>query len=106
LAHDTEGTTKGETDSPSLNKQDLGRLKSPFDSSKPFVSCSLAMIRRSLCYQYFTVCDSVPKNVRILDSDATDHVTFISTLFFPSTFPPNIHHFVVAGGSHALVVGS
>ncbi|KAI5408632.1 hypothetical protein KIW84_054465 [Lathyrus oleraceus] len=83
------------------------RLKSMLDSmSKPFGSGSLAVTGKSLCSRSLTVCGNIPKNAWILDSGATNHMTFDSTLLCSYTTPSSIPYITVADGSHACVVGT
>lgn len=85
----------------------MERLKSMLDSmSKPSGSGSLAVTGKSLSSRSFTVCGNIPKNAWILDSGATNHMTFDSTLLCSYTTPSSIPYITVADGSHACVVGT
>ncbi|KAI5405319.1 hypothetical protein KIW84_052193 [Lathyrus oleraceus] len=74
--------------------------------SKPSGSGSLAVTGKSLCSRSLTVCGNIPKNAWILDSGATNHMTFDSTLLCSYTTPSSIPYITVADGSHACVVGT
>lgn len=90
-----------------LTGNDVERLKSMLDSmSKPSGSGSLAVTGKSLCSRSLTVCGNIPKNAWILDSGATNHMTFDSTLLCSYTTPSSIPYITVADGSHACVVGT
>ncbi|KAI5400356.1 hypothetical protein KIW84_065298 [Lathyrus oleraceus] len=69
-------------------------------------SGSLAVTGKSLCSRSLTVCGNIPKNVWILDSGVTNHMTFDSTLLCSYTTPSSIPYITVADGSHACVVGT
>jgi hypothetical protein len=55
--------------------------------------------------RFFTLCGVIPKNAWILDSGATNHLAFDSTLLSSYTSPSSIPYITVADGSHARVVG-
>ncbi|KAI5399343.1 hypothetical protein KIW84_064631 [Lathyrus oleraceus] len=104
---DTESFEKRGTDLSSFSQNDVERLKSMLDSmSKPSGSGSLAVTGKSLCSRSLTVCGNIPKNAWILDSGATNHMTFDSTLLCSYTTPSSIPYITVADGSHACVVGT
>ncbi|KAI5444626.1 hypothetical protein KIW84_013047 [Lathyrus oleraceus] len=106
---DTESFEKRGTDFSSFSQNDVERLKSMLDSmSKPSGSGSgsLAVTGKSLCSRSLTVCGNIPKNAWILDSGATNHMTFDSTLLCSYTTPSSIPYITVADGSHACVVGT
>ncbi|KAK2456639.1 hypothetical protein QL285_003987 [Trifolium repens] len=94
------------TDLSSFSQNDVERLQSLLAAiSKPSGFGSLPITSKNMNCRSFTVCDVIPKNAWILDSGATNHMTFDSTLLSSYTSPSSIPYITVADGSHARVVG-
>ncbi|KAK2414409.1 myosin-16 [Trifolium repens] len=94
------------TDLSSFSQNDVERLQSLLAAiSKPSGFESLPITSKNMNCRSFTVCDVIPKNAWILDSGATNHMTFDSTLLSSYTSPSSIPYITVADGSHARVVG-
>ncbi|KAI5432456.1 hypothetical protein KIW84_036261 [Lathyrus oleraceus] len=81
----------------------LFSLDCPFNAEIINDQPPLAVTGKSLCSRSLTVCGNIPKNAWILDSGATNHMIFDSTLLCSYTTPSSIPYIIVADGSHACV---
>ena len=90
-----------------FTKDEVNRLKTILNSlSKPSGSCSLPTNGLSVCSQSFSVCGKISKNAWILDSGATDHMTFNPSLISSYTSSEKNCYVTAANGSYARIDGS